>query len=106
MTAFPQLSSQQQRGSLSVLSVLWCAVTLIGVWIIAGATSVVQQRAFAQESADSLALAATVGGPSAASALKDILNVTVTQLEITDNGVLVEVRVGRFTATSEASRGS
>ena len=73
--------------------------------LIGHATDVVQQRAFVQESADSIALAAVIGGQRAANALEDILKVTVTQLDLTDHDVSVQVRVGQFTATSSASRG-
>ena len=99
-------SHQHQRGSLSVLSVLWLAVTFTGVWVIGHATVLVQQRAFVQESADSIALAAAIGGASAANALEDILHVTVMQLELTEGGALVTVRAGQFTATSSATRSS
>lgn len=97
-------ADQHQRGSISVLSVLWCAFTLMGVMLISHGTNVVQQRTFAQESADSIALAAVIGGQQSADTLGDILNVTITQLKISEDGVVVKVRVGQFTATSSAAR--
>ena len=72
--------------------------------LIGHATDVVQQRAFAQESADSIALAAVIGGQRATNALESILHVTITKLVLTENEVLVQVRVGQFNATSSASR--
>ena len=83
---------------------LWCAFTLVSVTLIGHATDVVQQRAFAQESADSIALAAVIGGQQSADTLEDILNVTITLLELSDNGAVVKVKVGQFTATSSATR--
>jgi hypothetical protein len=73
--------------------------------LIGHATDVVQQRAFVQESADSIALAAVIGGHRAANALEDILHVSITQLDLTENEAVVHVRVGQFTATSFASHG-
>ena len=72
--------------------------------LISHATDVVQRRAFAQESADSIALAAVIGGQQSADTLEDILNVTITQLELSADGAVVTVKVGLFTATSSASR--
>ena len=88
-----------------MLRVLWCAFTLVGVMLIGHTTDVVQQRAFVQESADSIALAAVIGGQRAANALEDILQVTITKLDLTEHDVAVQVRVGQFTATSSASHG-
>lgn len=76
----------------------------MGVMLISHATDVVQQRAFAQESADSIALAAVIGGQQSADTLGDFLNVTITQLEISEDGVVVKVRAGQFTASSSATR--
>ena len=97
-------ADQHQRGSISVLSVLWCAFTLTGVMLISHATDVVQQRAFAQESADFIALAAVIGGQQSADTLEGILNVTISQLELSEDGAVVKVKVGLFTATSSATR--
>jgi hypothetical protein len=72
--------------------------------LISHATEVVQQRAFAQESADSIALAAVIGGQQSADTLEGILNVTITQLELSADGAVVTVKVGLFTATSSATR--
>jgi hypothetical protein len=71
--------------------------------LIAHATSVVQQRAFAQESADSIALAAAIGGTSAAQQLETILAVTITELEIASDHVMVKVESDGFIATAEAT---
>jgi uncharacterized protein YllA (UPF0747 family) len=76
----------------------------MGAMLISHATNVVQQRAYAQESADSIALAAVIGGQQSADVLEDILNATITQLEISDSGAVVKVQVGQFTATSSAIR--
>ena len=99
-------NSDHQRGSFSLLSVLWIAFTMLGVVTINRATHVVHQRAFAQESADSIALAAAIGGPSSARALEDVLNVTITQLDITDTVVVVHVNTGKYSAISSASKSS
>jgi hypothetical protein len=73
--------------------------------LIGHATSVVQQRAFAQESADSIALAAAIGGTPAAHQLKALLAVDITQLEILPDCVMVKVQSHGYIATSEATSG-
>jgi len=73
--------------------------------LIAHATSVVQQRAFAQESADSIALAAAVAGTPAAHQLEALLAVSITNLEIASDNVMVKVQSEGFIATAEATRG-
>jgi hypothetical protein len=65
----------------------------------------VQQRAFAQESADSIALAAAIGGAPAAQQLEDLLAVTITQLEIASDHVMVTVQSHGYLATAEATSG-
>ena len=88
-----------------MLSIVWLAFTACGVMLIGHATSVVQQRAFAQESADSIALAAGIGGTAAARQLETLLAVTVTQLEIASDHVMVKIQVDEFIASSEATSG-
>ena len=70
---------------------------------IAHATSVVQQRVFAQESADSIALAAAIGGTPAAQQLASLLGVSITHLDIDAGNVMVKVSINDFIATSEAT---
>jgi hypothetical protein len=82
---------------------VWLAFTACGVMLIAHATSLVQQRAFAQESADSIALAAAIGGTPAAQQLETILAVTITELEIASDHVMVKVESDGFIATAEAT---
>jgi hypothetical protein len=71
--------------------------------LIAHATSVVQQRALAQESADSIALAAAIAGAPAAHQLEALLAVTITQLEIASDHVKVKVQSHGYIATAEAT---
>ncbi len=85
---------------------VWLAFTTVGVNLIAHATEVVHRRAFVQESADSIALAAVIGGADLARQLEHRLKVNITQLNITDDGVLVEVKMGKYSGTSSASRGA
>ena len=73
--------------------------------VIAHATSVVQQRAFAQESADSIALAAAFGGTPAAQQLAAQLGVSITEIDINAGNVMVKVSTNDFIATSEATSG-
>jgi hypothetical protein len=73
--------------------------------LIAQATSVVQQRAFAQESADSIALAGAVGGTPSAQQLAALLGVTIMQMEIASDNVMVRVRSHGYIATAEATAG-
>ena len=84
---------------------MWLAFTACGVTAITYATSVVQQRAFAQESADSIALAAAMGGAQAAHQLGTILGVTITHLQIDSGVIKVKVRADDVIATSEATSG-
>jgi len=85
--------------------VVWLAFACVGVSLIAQATDVVQRRAFVQESADSIAVAAVIGGTNTAHRLEQRLQVTITQINITDEGAEVEVQMGEYFATSSASRG-
>ncbi len=73
--------------------------------LITHATSVVQQRAFAQESADSIALAVAISGAPAAHQLEALLAVTITQLEIASDHVMVKVHSQGYIATAEATFG-
>ncbi|CAB4665470.1 unannotated protein [freshwater metagenome] len=73
--------------------------------VIAHATSVVQQRAFAQESADSIALAAAFGGTPAAQQLASLLGVSITEIDIDAGNVMVKVSTNDLIATSEATSG-
>ena len=84
---------------------MWLAFTACGVMLIAHATSVVQQRAFAQQSADSIALAAASAGASTAHELEALLAVTITQLEIASDHVMVTVHAHGHIATAEATFG-
>ena len=88
-----------------MLSVVWLAFTTCGVMVITHATSVVQQRAFAQESADSIALAASIGGTPAAQQLAALLGVSITEIDIDAGNVMVKVSTSDFIATSEATSG-
>lgn len=88
-----------------MLSVVWLAFTACGVLLIVHATTVVQHRAFAQESADSIALAGAIGGTTAANRLAVLLGVRITHLEIAANNVIVTVRSHDYIATSEATTG-
>ncbi len=86
-----------------MLSIVWLAFTACGVMVISHALSVVQQRAFAQESADSIALAGAIGGASAAQQLAALLGVSITEINIAAGNVMVKVSTSDFIATSEAT---
>jgi hypothetical protein len=73
--------------------------------VISHASSVVQQRAFAQESADSIALASAIGGTPAAQQLASLLGVSITEIDIDAGNVMVKVSTNDFIATSEATSG-
>ncbi len=81
---------------------LWIAFTLLGVTVIAHATQVAQQRAFVQDAADSIALAAVINGRSSAHQLEKMLHVTVTTLTFTNGEAIVVVSAHGLTATSSA----
>lgn len=85
---------------------VWLAFTCVGVNLIAQATDVVHRRAFVQESADSIALAAVIGGADSAYRLERKLKVTITKLNFAEDGVTVEVQTGEYSAVSAAARGA
>ena len=78
----------------------------MGVSLIARATDLVHRRAFVQESADSIALAAVISGADSAHRLERQLKVTITKLNFTEDAVSVEVQVGEYIAVSAATRGT
>lgn len=84
---------------------VWLAITCVCISVIAQVTHVVQRRAFVQESADAIALAAVIGGAHTAHQLEQRLRVTITQLVVTEEEVSVRVQMGEYLATSSASRG-
>ena len=86
-----------------MLSVVWLGFTACGVMATTHATSVVQQRGFAQESADSIALATAIGGTPAAQQLASLLGVSITEIDIDVGNVMVKVSINDFIATSEAT---
>ncbi len=94
-----------QRGSISVLSLVWIAFTLLGVVTISHATEVLQLRARAQESADSISLAAAVEGEAAAHRLEHLLDATITHLSFNNGVATVDIIQGSYAATSSASAG-
>ena len=101
----PQTTTDSSRGSVTILSLWWWAITAVGVVCILGVTSRYGDIARAQNNADAVALAYVSRDLASAQKLADALHVTIAQ--ITTNGpiVTVTIRSGSLTATSSAKSG-
>ena len=94
-------TKSKSRGSISLLSIVWCVITIVGMTAITRATVVVHQRATVQTIADSVALAAADHGDDVARTFARTMNVEV--LAITRNGHAVTVRITANNRTAIAS---
>ena len=95
-------SPHQQRGSVSIFAVVWIAITVVCCSLIVRATWVVQQRAYLQEAADTIALAA-LKTPNALSSLAERFHVSILSVERSGNDVSVEVGSSFGSAVSTAT---
>ena len=96
----PQTKSKS-RGSISLLSIIWCVITIAGMTAITRATVVVHQRATVQTIADSVALAVADHGDGVARTFARTMNVEV--LAITRNEHAVTVRIAASNRAASAS---
>ena len=103
--SFPQTTTDSSRGSVTILSLWWWAITAVGVLCIIGVTSHYRDIASAQNNADAIALAYVSGDSAAAQNLADALHVTIAQIATTGSVVTVIIRRGSLTATSSAKSG-
>ena len=99
----PQTTTDSSRGSVTILSLWWWAITAVGVVCILAVTSRYVDIATAQNNADAIALAYVSRDLAAAQKLADALHVTIEQ--VTTNGpvVTVTIRSGSLTAIAQAS---
>ena len=99
----PQTTTDSSRGSVTILSLWWWAITAVGVVCILGVTSRYIDIATAQNNADAVALAYVSRDSAAAQNLADALHVTIEQITTDGPIVTVIIRSGSLTATAQAS---
>jgi len=101
----PQTTTDSSRGSVTILSLWWWAITAVGVVCILGVTSRYGDIARAQNNADAVALAYVSRDLAAAQILADALHVTIEQVTTEGPIVTVTIRSGSLVATSSAESG-
>lgn len=95
---------QRARGNVAVLSVMWCALTVVGGAAIARATHITVVAGNGQFIADAVALAYVDRGATRAEFLARTLGVSIEKIETSSNGIVtIEVHGQGFSATSSAS---
>ena len=99
----PQTTTDSSRGSVTILSLWWWAITAVGVVCILGVTSRYIDIVTAQNNADAVALAYVSRDSAAAQNLADALHVTIEQITTDGPIVTVIIRSGSLTATAQAS---
>jgi hypothetical protein len=91
------------RGNITVLSLIWCALTVLGCIGIVRATATTLLRAHGQGVADAVALAYVDHGATSAEQLAEVLGVSISSVSKNPGGfITVVVRADNFTATSSA----
>lgn len=91
------------RGNITVLSLIWFALTVLGCVAIVRATHTTLLRGHAQGVADAIALAYADHGATSAEQLALVLGVSITSATTDPNGfITVVVHADHFTATSSA----
>ncbi len=88
---------------MTILSLLWWAITAIGVVCIIGVTSRYRDLATAQNNADAVALAYVSSNAAMAHHLAEALHVTIVSTRTDGPEVTVAIRRGSITATAHAS---
>ena len=99
----PQTTTDSSRGSVTILSLWWWAITAVGVVCILGVTSRYGDIARAQNNADAVALAYVSRDLASAQKLADAVHVTIAQISTNGAVVTVTIRSGSLTATAQAS---
>ena len=99
----PQTTTDSSRGSVTILSIWWWAITAVGVVCILGVTSRYGDIARAQNNADAVALAYVSRDLASAQKLADAVHVTIAQISTNGAVVTVTIRSGSLTATAQAS---
>ena len=90
---------------MTILSLWWWAITVVGVVCILGVTSRYGDIARAQNNADAVARAYVSRDLASAQKLADAINVTIEQVTSDGPVVTVTIRSGSLTATSSATSG-
>lgn len=91
------------RGNITVLSLMWFALTMLGCVAIVRATQITLLRGHAQGVADAVALAYADHGATSAEQLAHTLGVSISLVsENTEGFITVRVQGDSFTATSSA----
>ena len=98
----PQTKSKS-RASISLLSIIWLAITAAGITAISRATVVVHQRALLQTNADAIALASANHGDDTARRFADAVSVHVVSMTRHDNTVTVLVMANHYQASATAT---
>ena len=83
---------------------VWFGLTALGVSTIVMATSVVQQRAILQSSADSVALAFAQRGGADAARLATAMGVSIVSTDVRENVVTVTIRNQYGSSRASATR--
>jgi hypothetical protein len=95
--------SSHQRGNITVLSLIWFALTVVGCVAIVRATHTTLLRGHAQGVADAIALAYADHGATSAEQLAEALGVSISSASKNPGGfITVVVRADNFSATSSA----
>ena len=102
--SFPQTTptNNHVRGSVTILSIWWWAITVVGVVAILGCTSRYLDIASARRNADAIALAVASRDTDAAHLLATALGVTILSIEESNGTTTVTIRDGSLTVTASA----
>lgn len=96
-------NSRSTRGNITVLSLIWFALTVLGCVAIVRTTHITLLRGHAQGVADSVALAYADRGAHSAEQLAHTLGVSIISVSKDSKGfITVVVRADNFTATASA----
>lgn len=102
---FPQTTptNNHSRGSVTILSIWWWAITIVGVVSILGGTSRYLDIASARHNADAIALAVASRGSADAEVLAKAVRVTIQSINEANGIITVTIRAGSLTVTSSAT---
>lgn len=98
----PPTKTDRERGSITLLTTVWLAATLVGVVAVARATVALNARSVAQTNADAVALVAADRGVAAAQRFADSADIDVMSIEASPGRATVTVRAGHVDATASA----
>jgi hypothetical protein len=104
--SFPQTTptNNHVRGSVTILSIWWWTITVVGVVAILGCTSRYLDIASARRNADAIALAVASRGTDAAQVLAAAVGVRILAVDEDNGTTTVTIRDGTLTVTASARR--